>query len=110
MLALTLLAACGMSSPEQVILRKFFEASRLYDRTALAALGGAIFNPVTDGIVREFTITRITPTPASSGAATAEEVSVTAHVRGPDGQDHVRNLIFTLERRDDRWTIARLRE
>ena len=106
--ALAMLAACSASAPERVIVRQFFEASRLYDRTAMAALGAATFNPATDGIVREFTITHTTPTAASS-ETTTEEVSVTAHVRGADGLDSVKNLIFTLERRDNRWTIAGLR-
>jgi len=50
--ALLAMAACGGPSLERQLLAEFFDASRLYDKTALAALGTASFNPATDGVVR----------------------------------------------------------
>ena len=49
LLAAAGLAACGVLSPEEQLLTRFFEASRLHDTTAVARLSAGPFNPRISG-------------------------------------------------------------
>ena len=106
--ALLALAACGGATQERQLLRRFFEASRLYDRTALAALGAATFNPASDGIVRDFEIISVGTAQQADGRL-SKEVTVSAQVHAPGGADSTRLLVVTLEKSGDGWTIAAIK-
>jgi hypothetical protein len=47
--------------PARATLHRFFEASRLYDRTAVARLAVAAFDPHVDGIITNFTTLDVSP-------------------------------------------------
>ncbi len=91
-----------MLSPEEQLLTRFFEASRLYDTTVVARLSSVTFNPRVDGVVDDFAVEKV------DGAGGAERVTVRAQVRGPDGRVTPRRLLFTLQRQDGRWFITAL--
>ena len=96
------LAACGVLSPEEQLLRRFFEASRLYDTTTVAALATVAFNPRTDGVVGDFEIEDV----AEEGSS--KLVTIRAAVRQLDGGTTQRALVVTMVRKDDRWFIIRV--
>ena len=102
MLLGALCAGCGVLSPEEQLLRRFFEASRLYDTTAVADLSAVTFNPRTDGVVQEFRIEEVVEEPAG------KRVTVRAPVRLPNGAFDERTLIFRLVQKDGRWYIAEI--
>lgn len=93
-----LLAGCGVLTPEEQVLQRFFEASRLYDKAAVEKVATVIVNPLADGIVQEFAVTGV----AASGDRRV--VSVEAEVRRPPGTTR-EHLTVTMERRNDRWLI-----
>lgn len=97
------LTACGVLSPEEQLLTRFFEASRLHDTTVASTMSAVTFNPRTDGVVREFEIARI------ERAGDAEEVIVNTTIATAGGQLVERVLSVRLERRAGRWFIAALR-
>src|SRR5258708_7635295 len=51
---------CSTAS-ERVLVDRFFAASRLRDRTALARFATVVFEPRTDGIVEDFVVLDVTP-------------------------------------------------
>ena len=102
---LTLLAVgCGVLSPEEQLLTRFFEASRLHDTSVVAGMSDVTFNPRLDGVVQDFHVETV----EEAAGGQSERVSVQAQVRGPDAQVTTRTLVFTLQRRDGRWFITSL--
>ena len=92
-------AACAVP-PEEALLHQFFAASRLRDKTALAAFSTTIFEPHVDGIITEFEILDIARgRPPDDGQSAAEEVTIRAPVRLPDGTTERRTLVVRLEPR-----------
>ena len=74
--ALSWFLGCSTSS-ESVLLDRFFAASRLRDKTALAVFALVVFEPTERGIVRAFTVQgrspeRRTPVGARSASSTAD--------------------------------------
>lgn len=60
LLTVPTVAGCS-AGPEQPILDQFFTASRLRDNTTLAGFATVAFEPGTQGIVNNFSITNVTP-------------------------------------------------
>jgi hypothetical protein len=52
------LASCG-SSPEQELLQKYFQASRMRDNQTLSNFATVSFSPSQEGIVQKFTVTKV---------------------------------------------------
>jgi hypothetical protein len=95
--------ACGVLSPEEQLLRRFFEASRLHDTTAVAALSRVTFNPRTEGIVQDFEVQDVLED------GDIKRVALVADVRDWDGRVTARMLTVTMRREGGRWTITALR-
>jgi hypothetical protein len=86
---------------EHALLERFFELSRLRDKTALADIATVVFEPLEDGIVDRFEIVRVAPEERSGSdqaEIAAKEVTVDADVRGPDGKTLEQRLIVTMQR------------
>ena len=86
---------------EHALLERFFELSRLRDKTALAPIATVVFEPLEHGIVDQFAIVRVAPEERSGSDQTeiaAKEVTVDADVRGPDGKTVKKRLIVTMQR------------
>jgi hypothetical protein len=97
-----LVAASACATPkEQLLVRQFFEASRLRDRTALQDISDVVFEPTTQGIVTKFDITAVSD--EQSGSKT---VTVSAPVKLPDGHVRQETLAIKVQRRADRWVIT----
>jgi len=120
-----LLASCSHTA-EQIVLKQFFELSRLRDRTALGAMATVIFEPAADGTVTTFIITSVdpeerqplddAPTPAriaalslpnltaskepgrAGGQMISKTVRVSAPVRLPDGRTVRKTVSIVLAR------------
>src|SRR5688572_7704874 len=99
--AACLLAGCGVLSLEEQLLQRFFEASRTFDRVALekVASSGVVYNPVTEGVVDDFTVVDVVE---SGGRRT---VRVDATVRA-DGSTRRQALQAIMEPRDGGWRIT----
>jgi len=129
-LAATLLLTIGIApgcapAQEYLLLERFFHASRLLDRTALARFSTVIFEPLEHGTVTAFEVVGVSPDRwvqlpleirrqvASLSLADAlnpvdvedaavrievREVAVDAMVRRPNGSPVERALTVTLER------------
>jgi hypothetical protein len=121
--AILIHGACA-GSAEQIVLERFFDASRLRDTTHLRTLATVIFEPRKSGTVLDLTVSQITRQPVrpvndasgrevvaislegAAGATRAvdareievEEVTALASVRGPDGLVKSATLIVELER------------
>lgn len=95
-----LTAACGVLSPEEQVLTRFFQASRLHDTTAVASLSDVAFNPRTEGVVREFDVVDVQRRGASA------VVIVEARIAAPDGPEFQRTLRVTLQRREGRLIVV----
>lgn len=95
-------AGCGVLSPEEQLLTRFFEASRLNDTTLVAAMSNVGFNPKTDGVVQEFDVDTVRED------GDTKRVTVRAAVRQWDGSTTERTLVFTLVRKADRWFITEI--
>ena len=96
--------ACGVLSPEEQLLDRFFEAARVYDTAVMARLSAVPMNPRIDGIVDTFTIRGV-----DRAQDQTERVTVAANIRGFDGKSRPRDLIFTVTHRDGRWFIQEWR-
>lgn len=103
----------GCAAPEQALLDRFFGASRLRDTTALQAVSTVIFEPLQQGIVREFRITAVTAERAD-GQAVTKDVTVDAMVILPDGLTVQKTLVVTLQRgsggNSSRWMVTAVRD
>jgi hypothetical protein len=89
-------------SPEEQMLNRYFEASRLYDTTVVARIAAEPFNPRRDGIVEQFEVQQI------ERQGDAQRVIVAAAVRQPDGRVAPRTLHVTMARRDGRLFITQV--
>lgn len=98
-----LLAGCGVRSVDEQLLQRFFDASRVYDRVALdkVAAPGVVYNPVTEGVVDDFTVVNVVE---SDGRRTVR-VDATVRVAGSTRRQALQAVV---ERRDARWRIASL--
>jgi hypothetical protein len=117
-------SACA-GSAEQIVLERFFDASRLRDTTHLRSLATVIFEPRERGTVLDLNVSQITRRPVrrvrdapdgevivaislegTAGAGDGiradqlevEQVTALASVREPDGQVKSKTLIVELER------------
>lgn len=97
-LALLLVAACVVPSPERQLLRDFFSACRAYDTTAMARFGTAPCNPRTDGVVEDFEI-------VDRGST---DVTIAARVRPLGGAPADQMFRVSLERKDGRLVVSGL--
>ena len=94
--------ACGWTPPDEQVLTKFFEQSRLYDTTQLTRLATVVVEPRSDGVVERFKV-------FSRGAAPQgrrRQVMLSADVRWPAGQVQRTDLMMTLEERDGAWMVV----
>ena len=98
-----LAAACGLVSPEEQTLLRFFEAARTLDRTEIAKYATVGFNPRSEGVVQTFTVTAIGPEREA-----AKDITIEAIVRDPDGTTVRRGLRVTLQKTETRWIITGL--
>lgn len=101
---MTAALVAGCATPERSVLDRFFVASRLRDKTALAPMATVIFEPLEHGIVTSFEIVRVTR--STDGSKT---VIVDAPVRLPDGRVEQRSINLTMERRGGRWLVTAFR-
>jgi len=107
---LAMSVACT-GSGERAAIDRFFSASRLLDRTALANVATVIFDPATSGTVLSFDIQRIT----AGHQAGLEDVVVLASVHAPDGSMITKTLTLTLERQPEQsqaispWMVTAVR-
>ena len=99
-----LLSGCS-AHPEEPLLERFFEASRLRDRTALQSISTVIFEPRDDGIVTRFDITNVTQEERGEGTAT-KNVTLKAPVKLPDGRILQKTLTVTMEKRSGNWLVT----
>ena len=98
-------AACGARPPEEQLLRRFFEASRLYDTAAVGELATVIFHPRSDGIVQDFDVESIGDEETLPSGAVRKRVRIVADVKG--GQfTGPRTFDVTVERHDGIWRIT----
>ena len=107
-LALTL-PACGWTPADEQVLRKFFEESRLYDRTLLAAHGTVVFDPGTNGVVQQFEVLERGADQQIAPGYVRRQLTVRADVRSSEGRVEPKTLAVTLERRNDRWMVTAFR-
>ena len=99
-----LMTACAGSSPEALLVERFFAAARLHDTSALSDFSKVDVSPRV-GTVQRFTIADVRHTTEDG-----EEVAVDAQVRTPAGIVQPRRMVFTLERASDgHLTITALR-
>jgi hypothetical protein len=96
---------CGVLSPEEQLLTRFFEAARLHDTTVMAKYATVTFNPRTEGVVQTFEVDEV-----ERVADRLKVVTLRAHVRGPDGRMAARALRATMREQPDGWMITELRE
>ena len=99
-----LMAACAKYGAEQLLLERFFAASRLRDRTALQQVSTVILEPLEQGTVASFTILDAVDL-ESAGPVRIRQVTVLAPVRLPDGRTEDRKIILVLQR-GDRWMVT----
>lgn len=106
LIAALALAACGGTPADEQLIEKFFEQSRLYDRTMLARLSTVVYDPVANGSVDRFQIVtrdRVVSNPPRT------EVTILAQVRDASGRVSARTLVLTLEERDGANVIVGIR-
>jgi hypothetical protein len=105
LLAMAGLVACGHAS-EKALLDEFFSASRLRDRTAAQSIATVFFDPKDQGLVRRFTITRVTPE-EQSGGLRSKNVTIRASVESLAGAASDKTIFVTMQRRGDAgWMIT----
>ena len=109
MMACALTTACGWTPPDEQVLTKFFEESRLYDRALLAQHAAVVFNPRTDGVVQRFEVVSRGADEYVTPERVRRQVTLRADVRGADGRVASRSLAVTLERQSDRWMVTAFR-
>jgi hypothetical protein len=110
MIAAVVVAGCA--TPEQALLERFFELSRLRDTTALAGIATTVFEPREEGIVRAFRVASVTPERVEESRP-AKDVVVEATVSLPGGAIVQKILVVTLRREDrnrGRWLVTGVRD
>jgi len=109
LLAVILVAAAGCSTGvEQPVLAEFFHAARLRDRTALQKLSRVPFDPAVEGMVNEFTVTRVVH--HTQGAGSVTDVSIVAPVRSLGGAVQTRAFVITIEPIAGAWIVTSIRD
>ena len=93
LIALTV-AGCGrqVADSDQVLIRRFFAASRLRDLTALRNFSAVVFEPATDGIITNLDIVDVT-----LRASGVKDLSVVAPVKMPSGETVSKRIVLTIE-------------
>ena len=105
LLALAILTACGHPA-ERALVDQFFSASRLRDRTAAQSIATVFFDPKDQGLVREFTITNVTPE-EEGGGVVSKNVTIRASVESLDGVTAPKTIFVTMQRRPNAaWLIT----
>jgi len=99
-----LTAACAKFGAEQLLLERFFAASRLRDRTALQQISTVILEPLEQGTVASFAIVDAVDL-ETTGPMRIRQVTVLAPLRLPDGRTESRKILFVLQR-GDRWMVT----
>jgi hypothetical protein len=99
-LAPLLLLACRIAPAEEVLLRRFFEVSRVRDRTLLANIATVVFEPARDGIVQSFELT------GTQTSGSTKRITLDAQVRSLDGTTITKPLTATMEYIDGRWIVT----
>src|SRR5688500_6879343 len=84
--------ACASSAEEQTLLR-FFEAARTLDSVVIGKYATVGFNPRTDGVVRDFTVTSI-----GQETEGKKDVTIEADVYEPGGMTVRRTLVVTFQK------------
>jgi hypothetical protein len=93
------IAACA-GAAEQPVVEKFFAASRLHDRTALADVATVSIDPIVDGAVTDFKILHI------DREQTNEMVTVDATMHLANGTFARRRVVLTLKRQDGKLMVT----
>ena len=97
--------ACGHAQ-EKALLDGFFSASRLRDRTAAQSVATVFFDPKDQGLVRQFTITNVTPE-EHSGGLTTKNVTIRAAVESLGGTTSDKTIFVTMQRQTQAgWMIT----
>ena len=104
-----LASACGWTPADEQVLTKFFERSRIYDRTRLSEVATVVFDPKVDGVVDEFEVVSRGPEERDATDRVTKQLTVQAAVRSPAGRSSPRTLNVTLEWRDDAWLVTRVK-
>jgi hypothetical protein len=98
-------AACGARSPEEQLLRRFFEASRLYDTAAVEELATVVFHPRADGIIQDFEVESVGEEEGLPDGAARKRARIVADVEG-DPFTGPRPFDVTFERHEGTWRIT----
>ena len=83
-----------------MLLRRFFELSRVRDRTLLAGIATVVFEPARDGIVQNFEVTD------TETSGSTKRLTLDAEVRALDGTTIHKPLTATLEYIDGQWIVT----
>jgi hypothetical protein len=103
--AVALFAACGHPA-ERALVDQFFAASRLRDRTAAQSIATVFLDPKDAGLVRQFTISSVTPE-EESGGVVSKNVTIRASVESLEGVKAEKTIFVTMQRRADAaWMIT----
>ena len=98
-------AACGARSPEEQQLRRFFEASRLYDIAAIEKLATVVFHPKADGIIQDFDLESVGAEERLPAGVLRKHARIAADVEGNQFTGR-RTFDVTFERREGVWRIT----
>ena len=105
LVAVALFAACGHPA-ERALVDQFFAASRLRDRTAAQSIATVFLDPKDEGLVRQFTISSVTPE-EESGGVVSKNVTIRASVESLEGVRAEKTIFVTMQRRADAaWMIT----
>ena len=104
-----MLPGCGWTPADEQVLGKFFEESRKYDRTLLAAYAAVVFDPRTNGVVRQFEVLGRSRDEQIAPDHIRRQLTVRADVRSSDGRVEPKTLSITLERQSGRWMVTAFR-
>jgi hypothetical protein len=97
--------ACGARSPEEQQLRRFFEASRLYDTAAVEELATVVFHPQVDGIIQDFDVESVGEEERLPNGAVRKRARIVADVRRERLAGR-RQFEVTFERQEGAWRIT----
>jgi hypothetical protein len=98
-------AACGARSPEEQLLQRFFEASRLYDTAAIAELATVTFHPKADGIIQDFEVESVGQEETRPNGTARKRARIRADVKS-DRFTGPRTFDVTFDRREGSWRIT----
>jgi hypothetical protein len=105
LVAVALFAGCGHPA-ERALVDQFFAASRLRDKTAAQSIATVFLDPKDEGLVRQFTISSVTPE-EQSGGVVSKNVTIRASVESLEGVKAEKTIFVTMQRRADAaWMIT----